>query len=284
VKPKGLGRGLSALLPDITEISEPVELLEIPIREIKPNPFQPRRDFTPEELNDLARSIEAKGVIQPLIVRQKGSGYELVAGERRLRAAKSAGLKSVPVRLVEIDTEADMLEMSLIENLQRQDLNPVELAEGYRRLQQQFDLTQETIAGRVGKERATVANTLRILELPEPILISLRKYEISMGHAKAILSLKGTARRSALWKRVVVERLSVRQTEEAVRISSDNRKQPRKSSLTEQPLHIRDFTDRLRRVLGTKIRIQLKGKKGFIRIEFYSSEDLERIVDMLEER
>lgn len=282
MKTRGLGRGLSALLPDADLEEEPAGLLEIPIRDIQPNPHQPRQEFDTGDLDDLAASIRAKGIIQPLVVRREGLKYILIAGERRLRAARQAGLKTVPVRLIDVDGDSDMVELSLIENLQRRDLNPVELAEGYRMLQQKWGLTQEIIAGRVGKDRATVANTLRLLELPEPILASIRKGEITMGHAKAILMVEGTARQSALWKKIVRLNLSVRQVEEAARSSSGKKKQDVKKTTVVRSPEIREYTDRLRRILGTQVRIEKKGAKGFIRIDYYSLEDLVRLVELLE--
>jgi len=268
------------LLPDADK-EHLTGLLEIPIRDIKPNPYQPRREFNPGELDDLAASIKAKGIIQPLAVMRKGSKFLLIAGERRLRAAAKAGLKTVPVRLIEVDGDADMLELSLIENLQRQDLNPIELAEGYRNLKQKWGLTQEIIARRVGKDRATVANTLRLLDLPDQILNSLRKCEITVGHAKVILSLNGPARQSALWKKIVAEKLSVRQGEEIARLSSSDKKSHKQSKTVKQPV-FQDYIDRVRCALGTQIHIGKRGKKGFIRIEFYSDEDLIRLIELLE--
>ena len=282
MKPKGLGRGLSALLPDADLYQGAAAGLQIiPIRDIKPNPHQPRRDFKPDELEALSQSIREKGVIQPLVVRRTDAGYELIAGERRLRAAKLAGFSEVPCRLLEVVNESDLLELSLIENLQRDDLNAVELAEGYRGLEQQFHFTQEQIAHQVGKDRTTVTNALRLLELPEPILKSLRAGEISAGHAKAILSAAGAARQSALWKQAVAKGLSVRQTEEAARGLAAARRTERLKKARSEPPAIRDYSDRLRRTLGTQVQIQKRGKKGVIRIEFYSEEDLERLVEQI---
>jgi ParB family chromosome partitioning protein len=284
LKPKGLGRGLSALLPEAEAEFGGSGSWEVPIRDIKPNPHQPRRDFDQVELDELAASIKSKGIIQPLVVKRDGAGYTLIAGERRLRAAQIAGLTNVPVRIIDLSGETDLLEMSLIENLQRNDLNPVELAEGYRNLQQKWGLTQEQIAGRVGKERATVANTIRLLDLPAPILDSLRKGEITAGHAKVILSLEGAARQSALWKKILELKLSVRQAEEVAQSANAEAKKPRKKTPVEQSPFITDCTDRIRRSLGTQVSIQKKGKKGFVRIEFYSNEDLMRLVEMMEDK
>ena len=281
MKSKSLGRGLSALLPD-ADTETAAGLLDVRIKDIKPNPHQPRQSFDATELDDLTASIKAKGVIQPLVVRAKAGKYTLIAGERRLRAAKLAGLKTVPARVLEIDDEADMLELSLIENLQRHDLNPVELAEGYRKLQKTWGLTQELIAKRVGKERATVANTLRLLDLPENVLLSLRKGEISMGHAKVILSVQGAARQSAFWKRVVKDGLSVRQSEELARSFGELAVKTTAQKKAEETADIAEYKDRLRRTLGTKVQIHKKGKKGFIRIDYFSDEDLLRLIELIE--
>ena len=272
------------MLPDIDDKAnaEKASITELETAVIRPNPFQPRREFREAELEELTASIREKGVIQPLVVRKTADAYELIAGERRLRAATRAGVKLVPVRILVEISDLEMLELSLIENLQRHDLNPIELADGYRQLQSEWNLTQEQIAQKVGKERATVANSLRLLELPEAIRNSLRRGEISTGHAKAILSLDGAARQSALWKRVLAQGLSVRQTEELAKaLKSDPEA---KSARTESPsasAAMLDFTDRMRRALGTQVKINKRGRKGSIRIEFYSEEELERLVDML---
>ena len=281
MKPKGLGRGLSALLAD-AELDKGAGALEvIPVRDIKPNPQQPRHTFKREELEELAASIAGKGLLQPLLVRRAGHGWELIAGERRLRAAKMAGLDEVPCRVLDVKDENELLELSLVENLQREDLNPVELAEGYRALAGRFKLTQEQIAQRVGKERATVANSLRLLELPEPLLKSLRDGEISAGHAKVILSLSGAARQSGLWKRIVRYGLSVRQSEEAARSASGAKQTARAKARRAIPPHLRPYIDRLRQSLGTQVHIDKRGKKGVIRIEYYSEQELERLVDLI---
>lgn len=282
VKPKNLGRGLSALLPEANEVPAQ-SVLEASVGDIKPNPHQPRRDFDRTELTDLAASIREKGVIQPLVVRQNAGIYELVAGERRFRAAKMAGLERVPIRIIEVTDDADLLELSLIENLQRHDLNPIDLAEGYRKLHQRWGLTQEQIARRIGKERTTIANTIRLLDLPETIRESVRKREISPGHAKAILSIDSIARQSAVWKKVVSGNLSVRQTEELARaVTSESRRSNRTDAHSDTPL-MREYTNRLRRSLGTQVKIVKRGRKGNIRIEFYSEDELLRLIELLSE-
>ncbi len=290
MKQTGLGRGLSALLPEADSKESQGALLIVPVKDIDSNPLQPRREFKAEELAELAASIREKGVIQPLVVRKVapdkvGLGsptYQLIAGERRLRAAQQAGFDELPVRVIEVGSDQEMLELALTENLQREDLNPVELARGYQRLAQDYSLTQEQISTRVGKNRATVANTLRVLELPESILASLRSGEVTMGHAKAILMLQGAARQSALFKRVVAGKLSVRQTEDAARGMLQSLEAVTQTVAIEAPMAVYvEQTDRLRKKLGTQVKISKKGKRGTIRIEFYSDDDLERLVEML---
>lgn len=277
---RGLGRGLSALLPD-ADFPDTAELKLVPVEDISPNPQQPRRDFPPGELEGLAASVAEKGLIQPLVVRRTRTGYELIAGERRLRAARMAGLKEVPCRILDVTSDADMLELSLVENLQREDLNPMELAEGYRRLATAFQLTQEQIARRVGKDRATVANTMRLLDLPEPVQQSLRRGEITAGHAKALLGLPGAARQSAAWKRVVGEGLSVRQTEELVRGYAKRTPSAPRAEEKSLPRHLATLAERLRRALSTQVHIRPRGRGGVVQIEYYGEDDLARLVERI---
>ncbi len=268
-------------MPDV-DIDEPQSgLLVLPVSDIIPNQHQPRKVFKPEELTELSASIKEKGIIQPLVVRQNNNGYELIAGERRLRAAQIAGFDEVPVRVMEVLSDREMLELSLIENLQREDLNPVELAQGYRKLHNSWGLTQEQIGKRVGKERATVANTIRLLELPQVILDSLQKGIITVGHAKALLSVTGKPQQSALFKRIIADKLSVRQTEEIARNIGKPKPKAQLKKEAEIPPHIRQYNDRLRSTLGTKVQIKKKGKRGTIQIEFYSDDDLERLVELM---
>ncbi|MFC2150544.1 ParB/RepB/Spo0J family partition protein [Calditrichota bacterium] len=280
-KLKNLGRGLSALIPDADDDKQQLAVQTVPVRNIKPNPQQPRRTFRREELEELTASIAEKGVIQPLIVRTATKGFELIAGERRLRAAKLAGLTEVPVRVLEVTTDLELLELSLIENLQRHDLNPIELAEGYHRLSDEFGLKQDQIATVVGKQRATVANSIRMLELPAQIRESIRSGEITTGHAKAILTLKGAARQSALWKRILSHGLSVRQTEEVAKGSAPSTVARKKRRGKVDPPEMQQINDRLRRALATQVHIHKRGNKGEIRVEFYNDEDLTRLVDLL---
>jgi ParB family chromosome partitioning protein len=278
---KALGKGLGALIPDIEDDLEGKEgALYCNLDEIQVNPYQPRTIFDQEKIEELTRSIKEKGVIQPLLVRRVKGGYQLVAGERRLRAAKRAGLKKVPVVVREI-SEAELLEYSLIENLQRENLNPVEEAEAYQRLMKDFDYTQQKVAQVLGKNRATVANQLRLLKLPGVVKKSLAKGEISMGHARGLLSLSELQKVKEAFRIVVGKGLSVRETEKLVkRLSQEKKKKEPEKRL----IHLEYVRNDLRQWLGTQVKIVKSGKKGKIIIEFYSSEELERIIERIKGR
>jgi ParB family chromosome partitioning protein len=270
---KALGRGFTALIPPGPK--EGYELLELSLGRIIPNRYQPRKIFRQEELSELAVSLKAKGAIQPIIVRKvDGEKYELVAGERRWRAAQMAGLSTLPAWVREVPEE-ELLDWALIENLHREDLNPVETAQAYRRLLTERGLTQEQVADRVGQERSTVANFLRLLSLPMEIQEDLAEGRLSMGHAKAILSAGGPDAQLMLWRRITSEKLSVRQAEGASRPSSKTESPARK------PPEVTDLEGRLSRSLGTRVRIQPRGKGGKIIVEFYSLEELDRLIDRL---
>jgi len=272
-KRKGLGRGLEALLPDLAlEAREGVR--EIPVDEIRPRPGQPRRTFREESLQELAASMREHGVVQPLIVRKvAGGGYELVAGERRWRAARLAGMRTVPA-IVRPLSDAQALEVSLIENLQREDLNPLEEAEAYRQLMEIVGLTQEQLAERVGKSRSHIANMLRLLSLPDEVKEYVSRGTLSMGHARALLSLPSAAAQIALARKVARQGLSVRQVEAAVKGRG------RRPSRSEEP-ELRHIEDRLRMALGTQVRVVQGRKRGKIEIMYYSPEDLERLLELL---
>jgi ParB family chromosome partitioning protein len=272
VQRKALGKGLGALIP--VEEAATVGVMEVSVDQIRPNPFQPRRSFAPERLEELAESIRARGVLSPVILRRWGDGYELVAGERRWRAAKAAGLKTIPALIQEVSSD-EVLEIALIENLQREDLNPLEEAEAYQRLMQEHGLTQEEISRRVGKDRASIANTLRLLNLPPQLKEDLLAGRITMGHARALLALGGEARQLRARALVLSRGLSVRQTEDLVREQTRTHSSSRKPNST--PPQWRSIQDDLQRRLSTKVRL-VKGRgKGKVEIEFYSEADLERI-------
>jgi ParB family chromosome partitioning protein len=273
-----LGKGLGALIPE--KGAAEAEGKKTPqlcgIEEVQPNPFQPRKVFSEEQLQELIDSIREKGILQPLIVRRKGNGFELIAGERRWRAAQKAGMKEVPI-LVKDVSDSEMLELSLVENIQREDLNPIEEAEAFKRLMEQFDLTQEEISKKVGKDRTTITNTIRLLKLPPEIKQSLAEGKISMGHARAFLSLEGIDKQRLLLKRLLAGSLSVRQTESLVkRFRTGNSPVSRKTNPEWSGL-----MEELQRILGTKVRIVGKRKRGKIEIEFYSLDELDRILELL---
>jgi ParB family chromosome partitioning protein len=276
-----LGRGLDALIP-VSEFSQGGEtgFLECDIDRIRPNPYQPRTHFSDAELAELARSIKAKGILQPLLVRNTENGYELIAGERRLRAAKIVGLEKVPVVLKEV-SDTDSLEISIIENIQREDLNPLEEAEAYQRLITEFELTQEQAAARVGKSRSAVANFLRLRQLSEPIKASIQDGTLTMGHARALLGLDISAQQHAAWREIVSKGLSVRQTESLIKKLKQIKKGAKENIPDSEDRYFSDLADELSRQFGTRIQIKRRGKKGRVEIEFYSDEDLDRLISRL---
>jgi len=283
MKRRVLGRGLEALIPDKRErIESRGELiLKVPVEEIHPNPFQPRTVFDHEKIQELVSSIKERGIIQPLLVRKRREGYELIAGERRWRAAQQAGISDVPVIIREI-SDTEVLEMSLIENLQREDLNPLEEAEAYRKLIEKFNHTQEELATRLGKNRSTIANSLRILRLPEGIKHSLQKNLMSMGHARAILSLEDHGKQRELHNLILKKGLSVRQTENLVkRIKQTRGKISPTKTHEKETIFFVDVENELKRWLSTQVRIMKRGKGGKIVIQFYSLEELDRILEKI---
>jgi len=280
-KKKALGRGLDALIPDLGDFgtSRP-DYKECDVRRIRPNRFQPRRRFDAAELEDLRDSIREQGILQPLLVREDGGDYEVIAGERRLRAAKMADLQKVPVVIREAD-DVTMLEMSIIENVQREDLNPMEESEAYHRLITEFGLTQDSVAERVGKSRPTVTNAIRLRSLPDPIKDSIRAGELSMGHARALLGADGSARQIAAWRKVISQGLSVRATELLVKGLKKPKGAKGKPTETSDDVYFADLADELARKIGTRVRIHRRGKRGRLEIEFYGDEDLDRLIQML---
>lgn len=274
-----LGRGLDALLPD-EDISK--EYFTCDIGLIQPNRYQPRLRFSENELEDMARSIRQQGIIQPLLVRKDNNGYELIAGERRLRAAKKAGLKQVPV-LVKTITDTDMLEMSIVENVQRSDLNPIEEAEAYHRLITEFGLTQDQASERVGKSRSAVANFLRLRQLPEQIKASIMDGALSMGHARALLGTATSAQLNAVFRTVISKGLSVRETERLIKRLKVEKEKPKKPISSSEQRYFSDVADDLSGRFGTKVQIKRRGQKGRVEIEFYSNDDLDRLLSLLKQ-
>lgn len=279
-KQRGLGRGLGALIDDFSAPETQQEVTRLPLQKVEPNPNQPRRRFDEEELQALADSIAEHGILQPLAVRaMEGGFYQIIAGERRWRAARLAGLKEVPVVVVEAD-DRTVMELALIENLQRQDLNPMEEAEGYRVLTEEYGLTQEQAAARVGKSRPAVANALRLLALPEDVRSLVEKGELSAGHARAVLSLPTPARQRAAAQKILTLRLSVRQAEAMCkRLAAEEKKQePAKRPAVN---YIAECEKALTRRLDRKVRIVGGKRKGRFELEFYGEEDLQRLYEAL---
>ncbi|MBI2210340.1 MAG: ParB/RepB/Spo0J family partition protein [Deltaproteobacteria bacterium] len=280
VQKKGLGKGLGALIPGV-ESSADFPGFKVEIDRIVPNPLQPRRSFDEAKIDELAASVRDQGIIQPLLVRRAGERYELIAGERRLRAARKAGLTDVPVVVREAGN-GEMLELALIENLQREDLNPIEEASAYQRLQEEFDLTQEEIARRVGKGRPTVANSVRLLLLPKEVQQLVTAGKLPAGQARALLGLESEAMILAAAREVTAKGLSTRETEKLVtRLRAGGRRRRKTAPLSDPDL--RALVERLQRSLGTKVRLlhQSKSNRGKIVVEYYSAADLERIVRLL---
>jgi ParB family chromosome partitioning protein len=279
-KRMALGKGLGALLPEL-EHAESKALSYCGIEEIIPNRSQPRKHFDESKLQELTESIKEKGILEPLIVRRTDQGYELIVGERRWRAAQKIGLKEVPVLVMEIGGR-EAFEISLIENLQREDLNPIESAEAFKRLIEEFNLNQEDLSKRIGKDRTTIANTLRLLKLPLEIREQLLQDRITSGHARAILSLENKERQKELCTLIIKKGLSVREAEAmAKRWSERPKKRTPPSRAADLESQLNSLQDSLRRCLGTKVLIRQKGKRGKIEIEYYSPDDLERIVEAI---
>jgi ParB family transcriptional regulator, chromosome partitioning protein len=276
-----LGKGLAALIPG-AEPEEARGLLFCGIEEIIPNRSQPRKHFDEAKLQELAASIKEKGILEPLIVRRVDQGYEIIVGERRWRAAQKAGLQEVPILVKEV-REREILEISLIENLQRENLNPIEEADGFRRLIEEFGISQEELGARIGKDRTTVANALRLLKLPPDVIDHLLQNRITAGHARAILSLDTREKQKELCRLILQKGLSVREAEAFAKRWS---KKPSRSTSSEKrkgesAIQLNAIRDSLRRYLATKVKIVPQGKKGKIEIEYYSSEDLGRIVEAI---
>ncbi|NWF94493.1 MAG: ParB/RepB/Spo0J family partition protein [Syntrophaceae bacterium] len=280
-KRMALGKGLGALLPGAAA-EESRGLLICGIDEIVPNRTQPRKHFDESKLQELAESIKEKGILEPLIVRRLDQGYELIVGERRWRAAQRAGLKEVPVLVKKVEG-SDALEISLIENLQRDDLNPIEEAEAFKRLVEEFHISQADLSTRVGKDRTTIANAIRLLKLPPEIKDQIIQNRITSGHARAILSLENKEKQKELCNLIVKKGLSVREAEAMAKRWSERliKKAPPDRKSGELESQLSSLQDSLRRHLGTKVRIVKDGKRGKIEVEYYSLEDLERIVEII---
>ena len=281
---KRLGKGIEALIrskDDQKNASSKISTINtIPIKKIRSNPNQPRKKFNELALTELADSIKTKGVITPITVRKVGSEFEIVAGERRWRAAKISKKKTIPAYIINPKSDSEILEIALIENIQREDLNAIEESEAYSILNTQFNMSHNTIAISVGKKRTTISNSLRLLKLPIEIKRSLRNNQISAGHARAILQLKSNSKMIKLWGKVLEEDLSVRAAEAIVKQSKNNTIK-KKIKIKSNSNNIISVQNKLIEILGTKIKIKAMKKGGVIEVSYFSSDDLERIVDLI---
>ena len=284
-----LGKGLEALIrPEAEQKKKPAKkptiakpgVTEIPLKDIRPNPNQPRRDFDESALEELAASIKEKGIVTPVTVREVEGGYELVAGERRWRASKKCKLKTIPAYVIAVKDDAEMMEIALIENIQREDLNSLEESEAYAVLNSKFEMSHEAIAKAVGKKRVTISNSLRLLKLPPDIRKSLRKGDISAGHARAILQAKTGPAMHKIWKAILKQDLSVRGAEALVKAATEPPKK-KKIIFTKKSPQVQALENQLIEVLGTKVELKPRKKGGAIEIFYFSDDDLERILDLI---
>lgn len=286
-----LGRGLGALIPDLEEDEqqqlpkrEASSIEQIEVAKVEANPFQPRLTFEPEALAELKQSISEKGLIQPITVRRLPEGrYQIIAGERRFRAVSELEFDLVPAYVLDVKSDEDMLELSLVENIQREDLNPIEVSLGFQRLIDECHLTQEEVAQKVGKERSTITNFLRLLKLPQQIQDSLVTRELSMGHARALVAMENESAQLDLWHKIIKEQLSVRKVEEIVKRYGQPAPKKKKKVVEEVPVFVQDAENRLRRTFATQVHIVTKGDTGKIEIEFYSRDELEGILNKLDQ-
>lgn len=276
---KRLGKGLEALLSDYNQDEELVQ--EISIKDCRPNPYQPRQIFDEEAIQELKKSIQEYGIIQPLIVRKSIKGYEIVVGERRLRAAKEAGLDKIPVIVKEL-TDHRMMELALLENLQREDLTPIEEAYAYKKLIEELKITQEVLSNRLGKSRSHIANIMRLLSLPKEVINAINDGHLSMGHGRALLTLKNEQLILDVFHEILEKNLNVRQVEKIVQKLTSNKKEKPRPTRSPDDIFLLEKETILMEKLGTNVKIQKGKRKGKIEIEFYSNEDLERIIDALE--
>ena len=278
---KALGKGLSALIPEKAVVGEThrEEIVYVQSGQIKPNPFQPREDFDQQSIEELAQSIKEKGVIQPLLVRRRGDDFELIAGERRLRASNLLGLKEIPIIVRDV-SDQDSLELALIENIQREGLNPIEEAHAYQHLMDKFKVTQEKISEVLGKARVTITNTLRLLKLPHEIQEEMKKGRISFAHGRALLEIEDANQQRKLVQDIISKGLSVRELENLIKSSRPKLIKRKIGQGQREPL-VAILEEQLQHALATKVRISKRKKRGHINIEFYSQEDLERIVNVI---
>jgi len=282
-KRPALGKGLSALIPDVPEVHAGGSPTEVDVDRISPNEHQPRHRFEDVRLDELAQSIKANGVIQPIVVRKVDGGYRIIAGERRWRAAQRAGLTRVPVVVKDVNagSDAQLLEMALIENIQREDLNPIDQAAAYDRLSSEFGMTQEEIAAAVGKDRSSVANHIRLLKLPQEVRAEVAGGRLSMGHARALVATADEGSQRQIAREVIARDLSVRETEAMVKRIGRDSSAARRRAPAATDVHTRAAEEKLRMTLGTRVRINRRGSGGRIEIDFGSEDELQRLYEHL---
>ncbi len=280
---KSLGKGIGALIPEIDEPSDnKPEVAELLVDDISSNPRQPRHDFDPVGLEELAASINENGIVQPITVRHKDGKFELIAGERRVRAVKMINMRTIPAYVMSVKDDESLLQLALIENIQREDLNPMDLAQAYQELVEVHGLTHGEIADRVGKDRSTVANFLRLLGLPYEIKESIRKGDLSQGHARALIPVKESGKMLALYRKIIKDGLSVRQVEEIIRGEvEETPKRIRIKAASAKSPQLKAIESELMMKFGTKVRIREKGSGGEVIVEYYSNEDLDRLITLI---
>lgn len=283
----GLGRGLGALITSLNKGEDQVSpftsgrsIVALDVSKISPNPRQPRKNFDDAKLEELIMSIKEQGITSPILVRRKGDLFELIAGERRLRAAKKAGFSTIPAIIKDFSDEQS-LEIAIVENLQREDLNPIEEAMAYKTLSEEFNLTHDQIAKKIGKDRSTVSNALRLLELPQKIIDSIAYGEITAGHARPLLGVEDSDHQIEVWREIVKKDLSVRDVEALLFIIAEKKIPERRKKTKHIDIALKEIEDRIAEKLGTKIEIHGSSQKGRVQINYYSQEDLERIIEQI---
>lgn len=277
---KGLGRGISALIPQRQEVTEQDKIVFLRVEQVRPNPFQPREEINPQGLEELVQSIKEKGIIQPIVVRQAGEQYELIAGERRLRATKVLNINEIPA-LIKDASDEECLELALIENIQRQNLNPIEQAKAYQYLINKFGITQERVAQIVGKARVSITNILRLLKLPHEVQQEIKAGKLTFAHARVLLELEEPSEQKELSREIIANSLSVNELENIIRRKKQKGAKRTKSAQDSKNPHLSAMEGQLQHSLGTKVSIISGRKRGRIQIEFYSQEDLDRIFNMI---
>ncbi len=281
---KRLGKGISAIIPEAPEVVESANRIEeVYLSQIKTNPHQPRKTFNPESMEELMNSIHENGLIQPITVREIDGGYELIAGERRFRACLALGIETIAAHILPVSSDIAMMELALIENVQREDLNPIEESEGYFVLANTFDVSHDDIAKKVGKKRSSITNSIRLLNLPPIIIEDLRNGKLSAGHARPLLKIENEQQQINLWRRIIDEGLSVRTTEKLAKGVKEEKSKPIIQSVATKSSQTIELEDKLMHIFGTKVNLKGNTNKGSIEIKYFSEEDLTRLIDLFQD-